>query len=117
MGARHAGRGCSEVGAIRVASIHPKLGWHLDVNRYWRNFAWTGDPNNGTGADFLQGSDGTGPVWPAYAKASDSYLVLGDAGANVNTSASPLYYNVTTVSSLKARRCDWWDGYHADAQA
>ena len=94
----------------------------IAMTTYWRNFAYTGDPNNGTLSNdaTTTGPNGTAVHWPVYARSTDSYLLLGDTMGTVNSSCSgctPLYLNVTTVTNLKATRCDWWDMYAAFIEA
>ncbi len=51
----------------------------------WTQFAATGDPN------------GTGPEWPAFDRAGDRHLVIGDT--------------IAAASGHKAAACDFWDAF------
>jgi para-nitrobenzyl esterase len=56
------------------------------MQRYWINFAYSGDPNGQRLA-----------VWPRYSAATDQHMVLAD----------PL----STGSGLQREACDFWDRY------
>jgi len=78
--------------------------------RYWRNFAWSGDPNQGPPWAAADPKDAALVTWPRFDNSSEANLVLG-------TPPDGYLHNQTKHGDPTYRpHCGLWDDYHKSGE-